>query len=97
MSVRGPERGARFVLERAGLDEGAARYRVAVLGGEARWEGEAVLPRDGGAVELAAFRPAEPPAWMRRTAEGLLRTLARRHAGDGAFPRRLTRWRAAER
>ncbi|MGF1467615.1 MAG: hypothetical protein ACFCGT_15935 [Sandaracinaceae bacterium] len=88
-----PEHGARFVLERLDVTPGAARYRVQVFGREpARWVGEATIARPAGTVSRDG--PDGLPAWACTTLDGFLATLAKRHAEDGAFPAKLTRWRA---
>ena len=95
-----PEHGARIELLRLAVEDDAAFYRVAILGPrQARWEADVTLPRPSGGVTYGPFSPEEPPAWTRRYCDALLRGLVKKHgaADDGAFPRKVTRWRAEER
>lgn len=46
------------------------------------------IERDGGATAAEA-----PERWALESARGFLRTLHKQHAKDGAWPRRVLRWR----
>lgn len=83
-----PEYGARLVLERDPAADGVV-YALRV------YEPEGVL-HEGSARLEGAFTltwSSSPPAWAVTFLERLLAGLAKKHAADGAFPRKLTRWR----
>jgi hypothetical protein len=81
----GPEHGARFELSR---DGDGARYAIAVIEHEKRFEASAVLTDP---LELRWTR--EPPRWIAETTIGFLKTLRKNHAADASWPSRLVRWR----
>jgi len=81
-----PEYGARLVLEREAGD--AIAYALQVYEPETLHEGRAVL-EDRFTLEWTS----EPPSWAVTFLERLLAGLAKKHADDRAFPRKLTRWR----
>lgn len=86
-----PAHGARLVLEREAVDDGEVRYRVSVYEPEVRSVGRARLdPR--GEVLLGDW-DREPPAWALVFLERLLKGLPRKHAADGSWPRKISRWR----
>ncbi|MEQ8459555.1 MAG: hypothetical protein RLO52_01135 [Sandaracinaceae bacterium] len=83
-----PEYGARLVLERDPAEPGVA-YQLRV------YEPEDVL-HEGRALLDGAFVltwESTPPEWAVTFLERLLAGLAKKHAEDGSFPRKLTRWR----
>ena len=80
-----------MALERAAVDEDGARYAVTVYApGGLRFDGECTL----GAGDATLRFDREPPAWTRTFLERLTKSLAKKHAADGAWPRKITRWRA---
>ena len=86
-----PSHGARVVLERDAIEGSEARYRVSVYEpGEVH---STVARIDAsGAVTLDAWT-SEPPAWATTFAKRVLEGLPKKHAADGSWPRKLTRWR----
>lgn len=83
-----PEYGARLVLERDPAEPGVA-YQLRVYEPEdVLHEGRALLD---GTFVLSWQSP--PPEWAVTFLERLLAGLAKKHGGDGSFPRKLTRWR----
>lgn len=75
----------------------AAIYTTLWATADGSWEGE-VHVSDAGRVEVLPEAPGEaaPPKWLVDFSAQLVRTTARSVLnGNGAWPRRLTRWRAA--
>jgi hypothetical protein len=87
-----PEHGGRIELKLSEVGKGAVEYSIVLSTQGINWRGSACVDAHG-AVELSSPEPA-PPAWLADFARALLRTLYRTHHEDGAWPRRLTRWRA---
>lgn len=85
-----PAHGARVVLERESSTE--VRYRVSIYEPRALHTSVALI--EGSAVALEPWS-SEPPAWALGFAERLLKGLAKKHAADGSWPRKITRWRDA--
>lgn len=87
-----PDHGARIVLERDRTGEGEARYRVAIYEpAEVLHEGAATVRWPPPAV---AFEwSSAPPEWTVIFLERLLKGLPKKHADDGTWPRKITRWR----
>lgn len=86
-----PDHGARMLLLRASDDDAGVTYDVTVFEPEqVRHEGTGRI--EGGAVSLS-FSTA-PPGWAETFLERLLKSLAKKHADDRAWPRRILRWRA---
>ena len=83
-----PAHGARIVLEREDAD--GVSYRVSIYEPHALHVALAHL--SGGAVRFDAWS-SDPPAWAVLFAERTLKSLAKKHSADGAWPRKLTRWR----
>jgi hypothetical protein len=83
-----PSHGARIVLERE--PGGEARYRVSIYEPDRVHTSVAIVE---GGVRFDAWS-SEPPVWARIFVERTLLSLAKKHAADGAWPRKLTRWRA---
>jgi hypothetical protein len=70
-----------------------ARYAVAVFDVAGEWRSEAALSAQG-QPEFGPWSGAgAPPAWLEALARSLLRGTSRTQRADGAWPRRLTRWR----
>lgn len=90
MATLHPSHGARVLLEREAGD--TVRYRVSIYEPSALHVTLAHI--DAGAVRIDPFTSA-PPAWAVTYAERMLLGLAKKHASDGAWPRRLLRWRDA--
>ena len=86
-----PTDGVRIVLERASVEGAAARYRVTVYEPEERSAAGAATI-DGG-VELA-WDAEPPPAWVVAFLTRFLLGMPKKHADDGSWPRKITRWRA---
>jgi hypothetical protein len=83
--------GARFRFDRLAVEREGARYAVRVELGAEVCTAEARLGAAG--AELGAF-DRSPPPWAREQAVALLRTVAKNHAADADWPRRVHRWRA---
>jgi hypothetical protein len=83
--------GARFRFDRLAVEGSQASYAVLVELPEGSCSGTAHLGPAG--VSLEPFSPPPPP-WAIEQATALLRTVAKNHAGDGDWPRRVHRWRA---
>lgn len=95
MSELVPTHGVRVLLDRIAIEGTRARYRVEIHAPESSWASEAALDTS---VLLEPWQPirgsaVEPEPWMIESARGLLRTLIKNHATDGAYPHRLLRWR----
>lgn len=87
-----PAHGARVVLERDAIEGSEARYRVSIY--EPRDLHRSVAHVDArGAVTFDPWT-SEPPAWASAFAKRVLEGLPKKHAADGSWPRKLTRWRA---
>jgi hypothetical protein len=82
-----PSHGARIVLEH----EEGARYRISI------YEPSAVHVACATIEIKVRFDPwsSDPPAWAITFAERTLLGLAKKHAADHSWPRKLTRWRDA--
>lgn len=86
-----PTHGARVVLEIESVGDGEARYRVAIHEPDAvTHQAKAQIGASG--VELGPFEGA-PPEWSVIFARRLLEGLPKKHAADGTWPRKVTRWR----
>lgn len=86
-----PTDGARLVLERERASDGEVVYRVSIYEPATTHTGTARLGWDPPAV---AFEwQSEPPAWTVVFLERLLKGLPKKHADDGSWPRKITRWR----
>ena len=88
-----PDHGGRLELKLEQASEARADYRLTLLTSEAEFSTRAIVDAPGDAVELAAFAGGTPPAWLLSYAQALLRSVLRTKRSDGAWPRRLTRWR----
>lgn len=91
-----PTAGARYVLERLGVDGRRATYRGRIVTPDASYEYELAL--EAGADPAVAARGADAPAELVDTLTMLARLLARGvdkriEEGLGAWPERQTRWR----
>lgn len=86
-----PSTGARMVIARDAAPPDEVRYRVDVYEPEAHHSGSASLV--DGALTWGAF-DTPPPDWALQFLGRLLLGLAKKHASDGDWPRKLTRWRA---
>lgn len=89
-----PKEGARFRFDLEEVVDGTARYRVTVaLDGAVHTLALALsAPVSLGAgVELSPR--GELAAWIDDVILAQGRTLAKNHASDGSWPRRLQRWR----
>lgn len=85
-----PSHGARIVLSRTEGSAERATYRVEIYEPDGvRREAEATL--DGGCA--LAWGADAPAAWIVTYAERILLGLAKKHAPDASWPRKLTRWR----
>ena len=78
-------------LEQA--SETRADYLLTLLTPKAEFRTRATVDVPGDALELADFSEATPPAWLLAYAQALVRSVLRTKRSDGAWPRRLTRWR----
>lgn len=88
-----PRTGGRVELRLLHADTGAT-YGARWATPEGLWVGELRADVDGNVH--ATFEKDAAPTWLVEWSQQLLRTTARsRRAGDGPWPRRLTRWRAA--
>ncbi|HBQ15230.1 MAG TPA: hypothetical protein DEF51_30270 [Myxococcales bacterium] len=83
-----PEYGARLVLERDPAEAGVGHQLRVYEPEDVLHEGRALL--DGA---FALTWVSTPPEWAVTFLERLLAGLAKKHAEDGSFPRKLTRWR----
>jgi hypothetical protein len=86
-----PSHGARAVLEREERDGAPVRYRVAIYEPSSLHTSAAELDAAGG-FHLGAWQ-GEPPAWAVTFVERVLAGLAKKHAADASWPRKITRWR----
>ena len=87
-----PDSGGRVELKLVESDGEGASYEVTLFDPTGEWTAAAKV-RAGGAVEVAAWSPANPPAWLDALALTLLRGAQRAQKADAAWPRRVTRWR----
>lgn len=87
-----PANGGRLELRLVERAEECVRYSVALCTREADWSGHVRIGLEEGAI---AFEPAVPAplGWLLDVTRATLRALYRSHREDGAWPRRLTRWR----
>lgn len=86
-----PSHGARVVLERDAIEAREARYRVSIYEPAEVHASVARIDAAGG-VGFEAWT-SEPPAWALTFARRVLEGLPKKHAADGSWPRKLTRWR----
>jgi hypothetical protein len=91
--VERPEQGARLLVRLIDQTEGAATYAVALATRGAAWEGQACVRESEGAVDVSAWTPAAPPAWLAQGMHALLRSAWQRRRAGHPWPRRLARWR----
>lgn len=91
-----PTHGARIVLERRALRDAEVVYRVGIYEpDEVRHEGTARIAwGEAVEVELGDWDGA-PPDWTLTFLERLLKGLPKKHAQDGSWPRKISRWRQA--
>jgi hypothetical protein len=87
-----PEHGGRIELKLADAEPNFVRYAIHIATKEAEWSGGASIGVADGTIEFTGLESGPPP-WLVDVARALLRTVYRNHCQDGAWPRRLTRWR----
>jgi hypothetical protein len=68
------------------------RYDAELRSANEHGKSLATIRVEDGAVSFEAWEPSEPPAWLVDSARAILRTEWRAKA----WPRRITRWRAAK-
>ena len=85
-----PSHGARIVLSRIDGSADGARYRVEIYEPDGvQHEGEArLVPALG-----LAWDDTPPAAWIVTFVTRVALGLAKKHAPDASWPRKLTRWR----
>ncbi|HEY0463930.1 MAG TPA: hypothetical protein VGC79_06960 [Polyangiaceae bacterium] len=88
-----PDHGGRLELKLATASETRADYLLTLFTPDAELSASASIDEPADAVELAEFQGGTPPAWLLAYAQALLRSVLRTKRSDGAWPRRLTRWR----
>jgi hypothetical protein len=88
-----PAHGGRIVLRLASAEQ-ALVYHVELYMNATDWRGTAHVELASGQVSFSGLAEGAgaPPEWLVQAARALLRATWR--AGDGAWPRRITRWRA---
>ena len=88
-----PDDGGRIELTLAKQSEAGARYTLTVSTLETAATTRAEVDAASGRVEFANWLGQPPPEWLTRLAGSLLRSAWRSKTSDGAWPRRVTRWR----
>ena len=88
-----PEHGGRLELRLASAESDRVTYELSLETRDAEGFGSATIALAGGAIELS-IADAALPGWLGDFARAVLRALYRAHREDGAWPRRVTRWRA---
>ena len=93
-----PQNGARFQLDRLAVADGGARYQAALYLPAARhdYELSIALPDGACALRETGRQPPEAPdpaPWAVSHLQTLGRQLFRAAQKDGAWQRRLSRWR----
>jgi hypothetical protein len=91
--VERPEEGARLLVRLLDQNGEGATYAVALATHDAAWEGRASVSESEGAVEVSAWTPGAPPAWLAQGVHTLLRSAWQRRRAGHPWPRRLARWR----
>lgn len=92
-----PDHGGRLELKLTAASDTRAEYLLTLFTPEAELSSRATIDASADSLELAGFQGGEPPAWLEGYARALLRSVLRTKGSDGAWPRRLTRWRPAPR
>lgn len=86
--------GARFTLQRTAFSEAEARYEVLVEAPDQAWTLQFAIAAVSG--ELTVDKPdGDPPEWMDKYVQKLVRQAARSGVRDGVWPRKLSEWRPA--
>jgi hypothetical protein len=88
-----PEHGGRLELKLAEASATTARYVLSVFTPEGDAISEVAVDSVSGLLEVAVWQGTQPPAWLEALARAILRTAIRNKQSDGAWPRRITRWR----
>lgn len=84
-----------MILRLQGADGGEVGYKVELHTPSGSWVAFGRLVLVDGSVHFDDWAPPAPPAWLVQATRAQLRAMWRSHADDGAWPRRITRWRAA--
>ncbi|HEY3256449.1 MAG TPA: hypothetical protein VGJ91_20960 [Polyangiaceae bacterium] len=93
-SVR-PDHGGRLELKLLEAVETRAEYLLTLLTPDAELCSRVTIDVPADSLELSPFEGGAPPTWLEAYAHALLRSVLRTKSSDGAWPRRLTRWRPA--
>ena len=88
-----PEHGGRVELKLEDTSSESARYALTVFTPQSELESSAVVHESSGAIDVADWHGGAPPPWLAALAHALLRGAWRNKSSDGAWPRRITRWR----
>lgn len=90
-----PDHGGRVELKLTQTSDHGAHYALTIFLPEREVTTEARVEIASGALELRVWQDEPPPSWLDAVARALLRTVWRTASSDGAWPRRVTRWRPA--
>lgn len=88
-----PDHGGRLELKLLEASAASARYSLTIFTPSAEVAAPILVQTDGGAIVFGEWDGAPPPEWLATVAHALLRTVWRTQTSDGAWPRRVTRWR----
>jgi hypothetical protein len=104
MSEKEPHFGARIRLERKRASAELVEYEIRIWHdddgerSERFYSAPATISLPQLSLAIGEWRldgeVKSPPEWATDFTLALLRTVAKNHAGDGDWPRRITRWRA---
>jgi hypothetical protein len=92
-----PDHGGRLELKLSAANDTRAEYSLTLFTPEAELGSRATIDASADSIELSPFQGGVPPAWLEAYAHALLRSVLRTRSSDGAWPRRLTRWRPSPR
>ena len=92
-----PDHGGRLELKLAEAQGARAAYVLTLFTPEAELSAKVTLDASVDGLELAPFQGGVAPEWLEAYAHALLRSVLRTKSSNGAWPRRLTRWRPAPR
>ena len=92
-----PDHGGRLELKLERASETCAYYLLTLRTAEAEVSCEVTIDAPADHLGLGEWRGGAPPVWLQGYAHAVLRSVLRTKASDGAWPRRLTRWRPAPR
>lgn len=91
-SVR-PDHGGRLEFKLGESSEASACYGLSIFTADGEFSADPVVTAEGGVIRIGEWRGGTPPEWLSTLAHALLRGIWRTHQSDGAWPRRVTRWR----